>query len=372
MLKNVLGIRLLIWVGKVVPLPAPPWLSHTLQRAEVTRDASGNSGFQLTFSLSRDNPVDYLGLVDGSLEPFNRVIIGVLVGALPQMLIDGIITHQQVSPSDDPGQSTVTVTGRDVTAMMDLEEENRKYDNQPDSVIVLQILARYARYGLVPEVSPTTDLPLSVQRTPWQHETDLAFIQRLARRNSYVFYVEPIAPGVNRAYFGPDVRLGVPQPALTMNMGAENNLTSISFSHDPLKPVKATGPLLQQLTGLTLPLPELPLAVVPPMALFPTPPRRSVYLREVSTKSLPRALLEAQEAMKEGREAVTADGEVDTLLYGWVLRARAPVGVRGVGYSYDGFYQVNRVTHSIVPGKYTQSFSLSREGRGAMLPVVVP
>jgi hypothetical protein len=50
------------------------------------------------------------------------------------------------------------------------------------------------------------------------------------------------------------------------------------------------------------------------------------------------------------------------------------VGVRGVGFSYDGLYWVKRVAHSIqVPeGKYTQSFSLAREGLGALLPVVVP
>ena len=42
------------------------------------------------------------------------------------------------------------------------------------------------------------------------------------------------------------------------------------------------------------------------------------------------------------------------------------------GTSYDGFYYVRRVTHTIRHGTYTQSFTLSREGTGALLPVVVP
>ena len=55
-----------------------------------------------------------------------------------------------------------------------------------------------------------------------------------------------------------------------------------------------------------------------------------------------------------------------------VTRARKLVGVRGVGTSYDGFYFVRRVTHTLRPGEYRQSFTLSRDGTGALLPVVVP
>jgi hypothetical protein len=71
-------------------------------------------------------------------------------------------------------------------------------------------------------------------------------------------------------------------------------------------------------------------------------------------------------------DAVTGSGEVDTVRYGHVLRARQLVGVRGVGHSYDGSYYVRRVSHVLSRGEYTQRFTLSREGRGALLPVVRP
>ena len=77
-------------------------------------------------------------------------------------------------------------------------------------------------------------------------------------------------------------------------------------------------------------------------------------------------------AVSRSPEPVTGNGEVDAARYGKVLRARRPVGVRGVGTSYDGFYFVRRVTHTIRKGTYTQSFTLSRDGTGALLPVVVP
>jgi hypothetical protein len=54
------------------------------------------------------------------------------------------------------------------------------------------------------------------------------------------------------------------------------------------------------------------------------------------------------------------------------LRARGLVGVRGAGFAYDGNYFVRSVTHDIARGSYTQSFTLSREGTGALLPVVLP
>jgi hypothetical protein len=65
-------------------------------------------------------------------------------------------------------------------------------------------------------------------------------------------------------------------------------------------------------------------------------------------------------------EPVTAEGDLDTVRYGSVLRARQLVGVRGVGRSYNGDYFVRRVTHRIQGGVYTQTFTLSREGTGAL------
>jgi hypothetical protein len=57
--------------------------------------------------------------------------------------------------------------------------------------------------------------------------------------------------------------------------------------------------------------------------------------------------------------------------YGHVLRTARLVSVRGVGHSYDGDYYVQQVTHRIQRGQYTQSFSLNREGRGALSSTVM-
>jgi hypothetical protein len=372
MLASQLGIRLLLLVGNTVPLPASYAVTGALTRIEVTNDAENGDGFQMTFTLSKDSILDYSLLSDGTFNPFNRVIIGVVLGVMPEVLIDGIITHQQVTPSNEPGMSTLTVTGKDVSVMLDLKEKNEKYENQPDFVIVTRLLAQYAQYGLVPQPTPTTDVPIMLQRIPRQQETDLAFIQRLAQRNGFVFYIEPLIIGVNTAYWGPENRLSLPQPALTMNMGPATNVQSLNFSQDALAPVSAEGSVVEPFTKMSIPIPSLPSLRIPPLVPQPTPARRTALLRETANQNPAQAATTAVAAATRSPDSVTGQGELETVRYGNILRARKLVGVRGAGFSYNGTYYVRRVTHKIERGTYTQSFTLSREGTGALLPVVRP
>jgi hypothetical protein len=372
MLTSQLGVRLILWLGQSVPLPAPAEALAALTRLEVTNDAQGGDGFQITFALSKRQPIDYSLLLGGALEPSTRVIIGVVLGVTPQVLIDGIITHHQHAPSGEPGASTLTVTGRDVSVMLDLEEKNEKYENQPDFLIVTRLIAAYAKYGLIPQVTPTTDVPIMLDRIPRQHETDLKFIQRMGERNGFVFYVEPLTFGVNTAFWGPESRLGLPQPALTLGPGPSSNLKSLSFSQDALAPVNTQGTFVEPITKTAIPIPQLPSLRIPPLARSPTEALRTVLMRDTSKQNPAQAATSALARASTTPDPVTGQGEIDTVRYGNVLRARKLVGVRGAGESYDGNYYVRRVTHSITRGDYKQNFTVSREGTGALLPVVLP
>ena len=93
----------------------------------------------------------------------------------------------------------------------------------------------------------------------------------MAERNGFVFYVEPVTFGVSNAYLGPENRLGLPQPALTQDMGAATNTRSLDFSHDGLAPVGVQGGFVDPLLKLSIPIPSLPSLKIPPLALAPTP-----------------------------------------------------------------------------------------------------
>ncbi len=92
----------------------------------------------------------------------------VLLNVVPVVLMDGIITHQQLSPGDDPGTSTLTVTGEDVSVMMDLEEKSVEHPAQDETIIALKIIASYRAVRAHPGHSPpvTIDPPIPIERTP--------------------------------------------------------------------------------------------------------------------------------------------------------------------------------------------------------------
>src|SRR5437879_4721521 len=114
------GFYLTLMVGPVVPVPAPKALIDSLTSVQVTTSSGKRSGFQLAFTLSLRSPLHTIFLLSGGgLIPIIRVIIIATVNGLPNVLIDGVMTHHQVTPSNEPGQSILTVTGEDLSAAMD-------------------------------------------------------------------------------------------------------------------------------------------------------------------------------------------------------------------------------------------------------------
>ena len=363
-------IQLQLMIGPTVPVPAPIDVIDAISGITVTNNDRGRDGFQMSFTMGRDSPLDYGLLLRNYFEPPNRVIIIVRMGVLPQVLIDGIITNHQFAPSNTPGGSTLVVTGEDVSLKLDLEEKNQTYLNQADSDIVNTILRRYGAYNLAPVVTPTTDRPQQNQRINTQQGTDLAYIQELARRNGFVFYIEPRAPRVNTAYFGLPDFTSPPQPALTLGMGPNTNVESLSFTFNALGPTTPQVTIVEPRTRIAIPIP-VPAALRPPLAARPASSLRRTLPRNTANLDQSQATLLAAAGSTESADAVTGSGQLNAVRYGSVLRARRLVDVRGVGNNYDGRYYVKQVTHQIKRGEYKQTFSLSREGRGALLPVVV-
>lgn len=369
MFADTLGIRLVLWIGGTVPLPAPVELLQSFSRIEVKNDSGAEDGFQMTFTLQRG----VLGYsVPSALSVMNRVIIGIINGVMPEPLIDGVITHVQFNPGTGAEPATVSVTGKDLTAVMDLEEKNGTYPNQPDMAIVARVLAGYARYGFVPAPAPTADVPIMLERIPRQQEKDLAFVKRMAERNGYVFYLEPLTFGTSKAYWGPQIRAGIPQRALTVDMGSASNVKSLHFSGDALAATGTKGVFIDPFFKLSIPIPPLPSLRIPPLAALPAPPHRTTIQRTTGPQNPLTAGITALASTTNTPDAFTAEGEVDGTRYGSVLRARGLVGVRGVGLENDGFWYVRKVTHSLTRTDYIQKFTLSREGTGTLTSVVIP
>lgn len=378
---SLLGVHLTLLIGPMVAIPAPPWLMEALDRVEVRIRTKEDSGFQLFFRAGRSGPLD---LMDFKLLSFpllkagNRVIVMVTFNAFPRVIMDGVITRQQLAPSNDAGASTLTVDGIDLTAVMGREQREMEHLGAlPDSEIVRLVLLRYARYGILPLVLPPKQIDVAIDKIKPQRCSDLGFIRKLAKRHGYVFYIRsgPL-PFVNIAYWGPPLASFVPQKALSVNLGGTTNVEKLDFQHDSEK-AKAVGVKVKDpLLGITLPVRTFVSLRLPPLALFPDilfgEPNVDL-LEGASGLSFVEAFGRAQGQTDASTDDVlTATGELDAERYGAPLEARRLVGVRGAGFLYDGLYFVSEVTHVIRPGEYKQRFTLTREGLGSTTPVVVP
>lgn len=378
---NTLGIHLTLLIGPTVAVPAPRQLTEALHSVEVTHSDDQRSGFQISFRLGRSGAFDLLGyalLSSPLIKPFNRVILVVAFNATPRVLIDGFITNAQFSPSNEPGASTLTLTGEDVSLMLDMKEKSAQHPAQDETVIALKLIASYAQYGLIPIVIPPLmiDPPIPLERIPVQQGTDLQYLKEMAKRYGYVFYITPgPAPFTNTAYWGPPIRAGIPQSALTINMGPSTNVNSIQFQNNALAPTTVSGYVQDRMTNTSMPVEtfaslRIPLATMPAW-LMNLPNVRSTQFRQGGLNVM-QAYARAQGTTESSGDVVTATGELDALRYGSLLQPRNLVGLRGAGYLHDGLWYVKRVTHSIRKEEYKQSFTLAREGLGSTTPVVIP
>ena len=375
-----LGTYLTLLIGQAVPLPAPMDVIEAFQSAEVTHKDEGRSGFQITFGAGRTSTdlLDYPLLSSTLLQPMSRVILMVTFNAIPQVLMDGIIANQQFSPGSRPGESTLTITGEDVSVMMDMEEKSVEHPAQPEMVIALKLIADYAQYGLIPMVipPPSVDMPLPIERTPVQQGTDMAYLQEMAGRFGYVFYVTPgPAPMTNTAYWGPPVRVGVPQSAISINMGPNSNADIPNFRYDGMATTFMEGQVQDRMTNQAMPVQTFA-STRPPLVSQPAWATQShVRKRQMRHSGLDtmQAFSRAQaETDASTDHTVEVSGDLDASRYEALLQPRGLVGLRGAGYNYDGLYYVKSVTHNIKKGEYKQHFTLTREGLGSISPVVIP
>lgn len=372
------GLHLTLLIGPLqVPIPAPQPLMEALQGVQVNSQRN-RSGFQLTFTVGKTSLIQLALLPAGFFDPMiTRVVIIATLNGIPNVLMDGVVTRHELTPSNDPGQSTLTITGEDLSVLMDVVQIRIPWPAMPDVARINVILAKYAMFGITPIVIPplVTSVRLPTEGYDVQTTPDLTYIQELARLSGYTFYVEPgPLPLQSIAYFGPDLRIPIPQPALSVNSDWATNVESLNFSLDGLSKRVTVITILDPITRkipLPIPLPNIDV-FKPPLGARLTPPAKIVFSDDLANLPPDEVAKRAFGLLREGADAVTGSGSLNVMRYGHILRARMLVGVRGAGVTYDGLYYVESVTHNIKRGEYKQNFTLARDGLITQTPVVAP
>lgn len=362
------GINLTLMIGPAVPIPVSKEVLEALTSVQVTTNSDGPSVFQLGFGLSMRSPLHTIFmLAGGATPPMVRVMILVTIGGNTEVLMDGVMTNHEVQPGSDSGKTTLTVTGEDLSRVMDyIDFSGIPYPAMPPSARVALILAKYAALGIVPMVVPSImlDVPIPTQRIPRQQGKDLGYVKRLAAQAGYVFYVEPgPKPGMSTAYWGPEIKIGQPQPALNGDMDAHKNIDSVSFNFNSEARTIPIIFILNEATKVPIPIPVPDVSPLnPPLGgVSPIPKQFPLLTGTAHMNPLQAAYTGMVEAAKSS-EVVRATGTLDVLRYGRLLKARKLVGLRGVGTAFNGLYYVKSVTSNLKRGEFKQNFTLTRNG----------
>ena len=370
------GVHLSLLIGPAVPVPVSKEVLDALESVKVISKATGTSGFELVFRISVQSPLQTLFLVGTGVSiPLVRVVVAVTVSGTTTVLIDGVMTDHRVAPDVKDGMTTLTITGEDLSRVMDyIDFSGLPYPAMPPELQVLTALSKYALLGVVPMVIPSVmlDVTLPTVQILRQQGTDLEHIRRLAELVGYTFYLDPgPAIGTSVAYWGPPIRWGGVQPALGIDADASSNVESLSFSfsnEDSSLPILIVQEPITK-AAIPIPIPDInPLS--PPLGLVPPIPKHFPVIEGVAKLPPVRALLIGLATNAQAADAVTATGALDVVRYGHVLAARRLVGVRGAGTAFDGLWFVTSVTHDLKRGQYRQQFTLGRNGMVSTLPSV--
>jgi hypothetical protein len=371
-------LKLTLLLGPV-PMPAPSDVVETLSSVKVNAGSGDSqSGFELTFEVPIRSKLRKLFLATGGGAlggvPFMRIILIVTLNGRAESIIDGFATNIEAQPTES-GVAKLIVKGKDLSAIMDVEENAAiPYPAMPPSVRVLSILAKYTAFGVIPKVIPAVvdEPPSPLEKIPQQQGTDYRYVMQLAREAGYVFYLEAgPTPGLSTAYWGPEIRIGLPQPALTTGMDAVSNVDQLTFNFD--REAKSIPVVFfhepQSRISIGLPIPDIT-PMNPPLGLVPPLPPKVEHLHDTGHLTPGQAMMRGLAYVSQHSDSVFGNGTLDVAKYGRLLKSRKLVGVRGAGLPYDGLYYVKSVSHDIQRGAYKQSFSLARNGLFSTLPVV--
>jgi hypothetical protein len=362
------GIHMTLMIGPAAPIPVSADVLNALTSVEVTNTTDGPSGFRLQFTLPKKSPLEILFLIAGGASiPLVRVVVAITMKGSTDVLVDGVMTNHQYVPGSGGSGPQLTIMGEDLTRVMDyIDFSGIPYPAMPYEARVLLILAKYAPFGVIPMVIPSIliDVPIPIEQIPRQQGKDLAYVKALADEVGYVFYMEAgPQPGMSIAYWGPEIKIGTPQPALNYDMDIFTNIDALSFTYNAERKSLPVVLIQEPISKAIIPIPVPPITPLnPPLGVIMPIPKDIEWLDETSKYSPVRAALIGVAKASKTADVVTGMGSLDVLRYGRILKARKLVGVRGAGTAFDGLYYVRSVTHNLKRGAYTQNFTLGRNG----------
>lgn len=348
--------------------PVSQELLQAIGQIEVEDHASMADMVRLRVVMGvRDGCSGWSFVDDNIFKRLTKIRIAVAVGSgRAETLINARVIETNATFANQPGASILNVVAMDPTVLMNLRQVVKSWPNRSDSDVAREIFSA-PKYTFTPIVDATKWRRQENEQTMIQRGTDIQFLQGLARRNGFEVYVETNgATGAVEGHFhAPRLNLP-PQGVLSVNMRDATNVNSFNARFDMLRPS-------------TVQTANLDVQTREPQQSQVSNSRVTALGRETTLGSdQPRLVLPAQTGLARTGEqqpyaqaiadesalAITADGELNTVAYGGLIRAKRLIEVRGAGQQFSGTYYVERVHHILTPDSYRQNFTLRRNALG--------
>ncbi len=342
--------------------PASPAVVESTESIESETALGLASILRLSLSTAlSDDGSRWVHVDDGVFDRLTSIRLLVSVGlGLPAVVFDGVVVETRLTLSPQPGASTFEVVAMDATVLMNLEEKVRAWPNMPDGAIASLV---FAEYGLVPVATPTQPIRTQLDTTVTQRDTDIRFLRHLARRNGFEVFVQPSpVPGVVEGHFHAPLLDLPPQGVLSVDLGEATNVETFELRHEMLRPARteAAGVDARRVDEQPADASAPSLSELGRRPVLNGDRARTMMLQPLGLSQTAELQSLAQAAVDRSAWAVTVEGELDTAVYGDILRPGGTVLVRGVGATHSGSYYVERVQHQIGSTRHTQHFTLRR------------
>ena len=349
-------------------VPASQELLQAIQQIEVEDHANMADMLRLQVVIGVKDGCAGWSVIDDDL--FNRLAnirIAVAVGSgRAETLINAYVIETNATFANQPGSSILNVVAMDPTVLMSLEEKVKPWPNMADSDVASTIFTS-PEYKFATVIDTTTWRRQENDQTMIQRGTDIQFLQQLARRNGFEVYVETNGTtGIVEGHFhAPPLDLP-PQGVLSVNMRDATNVNSFNARFDMLRPstAQATNLDVESRENQQAQVSSSRLTALGRETALTAQRQRRVLPSQTGLTRTGELQAYAQAVVDQSALAITAEGELNTVAYGGLMRAKRPILVRGAGQQFSGTYYVERVHHILTPDSYKQNFTLRRNAVG--------
>jgi hypothetical protein len=348
--------------------PASADLLAVIQQIEIEDHAEMADMMRLSVAISLKDGCSGWNVVDDNVfHRLAKIRVNVNVGSgKTEPLLEAYVTETSAEFANQPGQSVLNVVAMEPTVLMNLQEVNAPWPNRADSGIAEEIFKK-REYDFVPVVDDTQPVWQENDYSAMQHGTDIQFLQHLAERNGFECYVElnPSSGKVEGHFHLPRLQ-NTPQGILSVNMGEATNVNSFHarFNGIGATTAKASNIDNESMEDQSADAESQQLTDLGSTAALAADRPGQVLLTGTGLSNTGELKTLAESVVDRSSWAVTADGELNTVAYGGILRAKRTVLVRGAGRQFSGTYYVESVTHTINGEGYSQQFSLRRNALG--------